>query len=318
MKIVVLEASSVGRDISWAPLSRFGEVSLYDVTPDELVAERIKDADVVIPNKCILNEASLKDAGKLQIICEAATGYNNIDVEYCKSRGILVTNAKGYSTEVVAQHTFAMLLSLYEHLDYYTTYVEDGDYSAGSSFCHLGKPFHELANQCYGIIGMGNIGRRVAKIADAFGAKVIYYSASGNTYDVPYDRVSFEELLERSDVVSIHAPLNENTKGLMNEAAFSKMKRTAVLLNLGRGPIVVEKDLVRALENCEIAAAGLDVYEQEPLPVDSPLRKMMDRDRLLLTPHMAWGSVEARTRLVEDICLSLEAFIKGTPRSLVF
>lgn len=318
MKIVVLEASSVGRDISWNSLSRFGEVTLYDVTPDELVAERIEDADIVIPNKCILNEASLKNAEKLQIICEAATGYNNIDVEYCKARGILVTNAKGYSTEVVAQHTFAMLLSLYEHLDYYTTYVEDGDYSAGASFCHLGKPFHELTNQCYGIIGMGNIGRRVAGIATAFGANVIYYSASGNTYDVPYECVSFEELLRRSDVISIHAPLNENTKGLMNAAAFSKMKRSAVLLNLGRGPIVVEQDLVRALENCEIAAAGLDVYEQEPLPIDSPLRGMMDRDRLLLTPHMAWGSVEARTRLVEDICHSIEAFLKGTPRSLVF
>ena len=229
-----------------------------------------------------------------------------------------MTNAKGYSTQMVAQHTFAMLLSLYENMDYYTTYVEDGDYSAGASFCHLGKPFHELAGQCYGIIGMGNIGRRVAEIAVAFGANVIYYSASGNTYDVPYECVSFEELLERSDVISIHAPLNENTKGLMNEAAFSKMKRSAVLLNLGRGPIVVEKDLVRALENCEIAAAGLDVFEQEPLPIDSPLRRIMNRDCLLLTPHIAWGSVEARTRLVEDICLSIEAFLKGTPRSLVF
>lgn len=318
MKIVVLEADSVGRDVSWDSLSQFGEVLLYVATPAELIAERVKDADIVIPNKCVLNESNLKDAVNLKMICEAATGFNNIDVAYCKSRGIPVTNVKAYSTDVVAQHTFAMLLSLYEKLDYYTTYVEDGNYSAGAAFSHVDRPFHELAGKCYGIIGMGNIGRKVAQIASAFGTKVIYYSASGNTYDVPYERVGFEELLARADVVSIHAPLTENTKGLMNREAFSLMKRTAVLLNLGRGPIVVEQDLVRALEDCEIAAAGLDVYEVEPLPKTSPLLRVMDRDRLMLTPHVAWGSVEARTRLIEDICLSIQAYLDGTTRSLVY
>ena len=170
---------------------------------------------------------------------------------------------------------------------------------------------------CYGIIGLGAIGRKVAEIATAFGAQVIYYSASGNTYDVPYEAVSFEELLTRSDVVSIHAPLNEKTNGLINKEAFEKMKKTAVLLNVGRGPIVVEKDLARALEDCEIMAAGLDVFEKEPLAIDSPLRNVRDRDRLFLTPHMAWGSVEARRRLVDDVCQSIQAFINGENRSRV-
>ena len=317
MKIVVLEADSVGKDVSWEPLKQFGDVELYEATPQENVAERIREADMVIPNKCLLNEENLKDASKVKVICEAATGYNNIDLAYCKQRGIVVTNVKAYSTDVVAQHTFAMLLSLYEKLDYYTTYVEDGDYSRGRAFSNVSRPFHELAGKCYGIIGLGNIGRKVAEIATAFGAQVIYYSASGRTYDVPYENVTFDELLTRSDVISIHAPLNEATKGIMNLEAFQKMKQTAVLINVGRGPIVVEKDLVRAIEDCMIAAAGLDVYEVEPLPKDSPLLQVRNRDRLMLTPHVAWGSVEARTRLVEDICKSIQAFLDGTPRSVV-
>ena len=317
MKIVVLEADAIGRDVSWDCLRQFGEVALYEATPQELIAERIREADIVIPNKCILQESNMKDAKNLKMICEAATGYNNIDIAYCQQRGIIVTNVQAYSTDTVAQHTFAMLLSLYEKLDYYATYVEDGNYSKGNTFTHVARSFHELAGKCYGIIGLGNIGRKVAQIASAFGANVIYYSASGATYDVPYQAVSFETLLEQSDIISIHAPLNEKTMHLIDKNALQKMKRSAVLLNLGRGPIVVEKDLAQAIEDGEIAAAGLDVYEVEPLPIDSPLRKVCERDRLLLTPHVAWGSVEARKRLVDDICESITAFLKGTPRSVV-
>lgn len=317
MKIVVLESDSVGRDVSFEPLSRFGELVLYVSTPNEDVAGRIQDADIVIPNKCILNEQSLAGAKNVKLICEAATGYNNIDIDYCKKRGIVVTNVKAYSTDVVAQHTFALLLSLYEKMDYYTTYVETGDYSRGQSFSNVDRPFHELAGKCYGIIGLGNIGRKVAEIATAFGCKVIYYSASGNTYDVPYEQVSFEELLTRSDIVSIHAPLNSYTEGLMNRDAFKKMKHTAMLINVGRGPIVVEKDLVRALEDCDIAAAGLDVYETEPLPQDSPLLNVRNRDRLILTPHVAWGSVEARTRLINEIEKNIQAYLDGVSRNVI-
>lgn len=317
MKIVVLEADSIGADVSWGGLKQFGEVQLYSATPQDKIAERIADADIVIPNKCVLNEASLQEASQVKIICEAATGYNNIDLAYCKSRGITVTNVRGYSTDIVAQHTFAMLLSLYEKLDYYTTYVEDGDYSAGPAFSHVTRPFHELAGKCFGIIGMGNIGRKVAEIATAFGANVIYYSASGHTYDVPYAVKSWSAFLKEADIISIHAPLNASTKGLVNREALEQMKRTAILLNLGRGPIIVEKDLAYALENGWIAAAGLDVYETEPLPKTSPLLQVRDRDRLLMTPHMAWGSTEARNRLVKDIEQSIQAFLQGRRRSVV-
>lgn len=317
MKIVVLESDSVGRDVSWDSLKEFGEVVLYESTPNELIAERIVDADVVIPNKCLLNESTLKDAKNLKMICEAATGYNNVDVDYCRSRNIVVTNVKNYSTDVVAQHTFALLLSMYEKLDYYTTYVEDGYYSDSGSFSHVARTFHELAGKCYGIIGMGNIGRKVAEIATAFGCQVIYYSPRGNTYDVPYEAVSFEELLAKSDIISIHTPLTEKTKGLIDKDAFAKMKNTAMLINVARGPIVVEEDLVRAIEDCQIAAAGLDVYEQEPLPKDSKLRQILNRDRLMLTPHVAWGSNEARSRVVEEVTKSIKGYIAGEPYSLV-
>lgn len=317
MKIIVLESDSVGRDVSWEPLGAYGDVTLYESTPQELVAERIADADIVILNKCVLDEHNLAGAANLKLICEAATGYNNIDVAYCKKRGIPVTNVKAYSTDVVAQHTFAMLLSMYEKLDYYTTYVEDGDYSANGTFSHVARQFHELSGKCYGIVGMGNIGRKVAEIATAFGCHVIYYSPSGNTYDVPYPRVAWEELLAQSDVISIHTPLTSQTEGLFDKEAFAQMKPTAMLINVARGPIVAEQDLYRAIEDCEIAAAGLDVYEVEPLPMDSPLRQVNNRDRLFLTPHVAWGSIEARTRVVEDICKSVKGYLDGELRSLV-
>ncbi len=317
MKIVVLEADSVGSDVSWDKLSELGEVKLYDSTPNELIAERIKDADIVAANKCLMNEDSLKDAGSVKLICEAATGYNNVDIEYCRKRNIKVTNVRGYSTDVVAQHTFALLLNLVEKCDYYTTYVKSGAYSAGTSFSHVAKPFHELAGMTIGIVGMGAIGRKVSEIAAAFEMNVIYYSASGNKYDVPYEAVDFDTLLAESDVISIHTPLTQTTQALFGKNAFEKMKKTAILLNLARGPIVVEKDLADALESGEIAAAGLDVYEKEPLPKDSALLRITDRDRLMLTPHVAWGSVEARKRVVEDVYLSIQAFIAGKPRNVV-
>lgn len=317
MKIAVLEADSVGRDVSWDGLKQYGEVALYSATPDELVAERIKDADIVIPNKAKLTADVLSEADHLRLICEAATGYNNIDTDYCREHGIPVTNVRNYSTDIVAQHTFAMLLSLYDRLDYYSTYVEDGDYSRGRAFSNVSRPFHELAGSTYGIIGLGNIGRKVAQIATAFGADVIYYSASGHDQDVPYRRVDLDTLLSESDVVSIHAPLNEKTKGLIGREEFHRMKHTAVLINVARGPVVVESELARAINDCEISAAGIDVYEVEPLPKDSPLLLVRDRDRLLLTPHVAWGSVEARKRLVQDVCLSIESFLAGGDRSRV-
>ena len=317
MKIVVLEAASIGTDVSWDGLREFGELVLYQTTRDEEIAARISDADVIIPNKCQIREENLCQAKKLQLICEAATGYNNIDLDACKEHQITVTNVKGYSTEAVAQHTFAMLLHLLAKMDYYSTHVESGEYSQGESFTMMGPAIHELAGRTLGIIGMGNIGRCVAEIATVFGMKVIYYSASGRVYDVPYPAVDFDTLLSLSDVVSCHAPLNDRTRGLMNQEAFQKMKPSAVFLNLGRGPIVDETALASALEKGEIQAAALDVFELEPLPQESPLLQIRNRDRLLMTPHVAWASVEARQRLVADVKESIRCYFEGRPRSIV-
>lgn len=317
MKIVVLEADSVGKDVSWKGLARFGELITYGTTREEEIPDRIRDANIVIPNKCRLCEETMKEATELQLICEAATGYNNIDLPYCKKRGILVTNVRAYSTEAVVQHTFALLLQILEKLDFYAGKIESGEYGKGESFTVMGPVFHELSGMRMGIIGLGNIGRRVAEIATVFGMEVVYYSASGRTYDVPYKAVDFDTLLSTSDVVSCHAPLNEKTRGLMNAGAFSKMKKTGIFLNVGRGPIMEERALAEALEQEKIQAAGLDVFETEPMPASSPLLKIKNRDKLFMTPHIAWATVEARTRLVEDVEKSIEAYLQGTPRCLV-
>ncbi|MBR6229058.1 MAG: hydroxyacid dehydrogenase [Eubacterium sp.] len=321
LTIVVLEADAAG--VSFDPLARFGKVITYEHTPQELVAERIREADIVVPNKCVLDQNTLADAKDLKLICEAATGYNNIDIDYCVSHGIPVTNARGYSTEAVVQHTFAMLLHLWEKLSYYADYVASGAYSSQPSFTHMGKTFHELSGKTYGIIGLGAIGRRVAEVATAFGMKVVYYSPSGNTYEVPYERLDFDAFLQSCDVISCHTPLTEKTGGLMNASSFEKCKPSCYFLNLARGPIVVEKDLVKALEEGQIAGAALDVFETEPIPPHSPLMKYIERhreegtDKLLLTPHIAWAPLEARERLVEDVAQSIAAWLEGRPRSLV-
>ena len=317
MKIVVLEAASIGSDVSWDGLKQYGDLVLYQTTRDEEIAARIFDADIIVPNKCLLREENLSQASHLKLICEAATGYNNIDLGVCRDRGITVTNVEAYSTEAVVQHTFAMLLQVLEKLNYYADFIESGEYSAQDSFTNMGMPFHELNGMKLGIIGLGNIGRRVAEVASAFGMKVVYYSASGHRQEVPYQMVDFETLLCESDVVSCHAPLNDRTRGLMNREAFHKMKSSGIFLNLGRGPIVVEEDLAEALHSGEIQAAALDVFSVEPMREDSPLLKIKNRDRLFMTPHIAWAAVEARTRLVADVEESIRCFLAGKPRSVV-
>lgn len=317
MNIVVLEADSIGKDVSYDVLNKYGDVTLYGSTPNEIVYERIKNCDIIIPNKCIIDEGCLSKADNVKLICEAATGYNNIDVNYCAKRKIAVTNVAGYSTDNVAQHTFALLLALCEKLDYYTTCVNSKKYCKGKSFCDVSKPYNELTGKTYGIVGLGAIGKKVANIAKAFGMKVIYYSSSNVKQDVEYEMVSFEELLTRSDVISIHAPLTDKTNGLFDKDAFYKMKDSAILINVARGPIVVEKDLTYALKTGAIAAAGLDVFEKEPLSEESPLFEIEDKDRLLMTPHMAWGSVEARKRLIGEISLNIEAYLNGEKRNRI-
>lgn len=308
MKIVFLDAKSIGEDIDLSGYDRLGEVVKYPYSTPEEARERTRDADVIILNKTEINEQSIGEADKLKLVCVTATGTNNLDKAYLAERGIEWRNVAGYSTESVAQHTFAMLFYLMEKLRYYDDYVKNENYVNDSMFTHFDHKFNELSGKTWGIIGLGNIGRRVADIAKCFGCKVIYFSTSGKNNQEGYNRVGFDELLEQSDILSVHAPLTDNTLGLMNREAFAKMKPSAIFLNLGRGPIVNEADLTDALNTGMIAAAGLDVLSQEPMSEDNPLRSIKDSERLIITPHIAWASIEARTRLMEIILGQIKEF----------
>lgn len=301
MKIVFLDAKTIGDDIDLSGYKELGEVVTYDFSTTEEARERTKDADVIVLNKVEINETSIGEAAHLKLVCVTATGTNNLDKEYLAKRNIPWRNVAGYSTETVAQHTFALLFYLMEKLRYYDDYVKSERYVEDVSFTHFDHVFHELSGKTWGIIGLGAIGRRVADIAKLFGCHVIYYSTSGKNDQKDYERVSFDELLRTSDIVSVHAPLTPETNGLMNAGAFGKMKPEAIFLNLGRGPIVVEQDLADALKHGQIAAAGLDVLCKEPMAADNPLKEIKDSERLLITPHIAWASIEARTRLMQII-----------------
>lgn len=315
-KIVVLDSKTLG-NVNFDKLKEFGEVVLYEKTKAEEVEERVKDASIILTNKVVLNKDNLKNAEKLEIICETATGFNNIDIEYAKSKNIAVTNVAGYSTPTVAQHTFATLLHLYDKIGYYDEFVKSGEYSKSGMFTNLDKPFNDIEGKKWGIVGLGNIGKKVAKIAEAFGAEVVYYSTSGKNNNSDYKRVELDELLSESDIISIHSPLNSNTQGLFNYDNLKKMKKSAVLINMGRGPIVVEKDLAKALDENIIAGVALDVFSVEPMPEDSPLLKIKNKEKIVMTPHIAWASVEARERLFNDLIENIKAFYRGEKRNRV-
>lgn len=310
MKIVFLDVKTIGEDIDLSGYHALGEIIKYDFSSPEEIPERTKDADVIVLNKAPINQNTIGVAKKLKLVCVTATGTNNLDKEYLAERGIEWRNVAGYSTESVAQHTFALLFYLAEKLSYYDSYVKEEKYVNDTIFTHFAEHFHQIYGKTWGIIGLGNIGRRVADIAKAFGANVIYYSTSGKNDQEAYTRVDFDTLLKSSDIVSVHAPLTEATEGLMNRDAFSKMKPNAIFLNLGRGAIVVEQDLVDALNNHQIAAAGLDVLSVEPMSADNPLLSFKDSKRLLITPHIAWASVEARTNLMNIILEQIKEWQK--------
>lgn len=301
MKIVFLDAKTLGDDIDYTGFEQMGEVVRYPFTSTEEAPDRVKDADVLVVNKVLVNRRTISSAENLKLVCVTATGTNNLDKDYLAERGIAWRNVAGYSTESVAQHTFAILFYLMENLRYYDDYVKEGRYINDRIFTHFAKTFHELNGMTWGILGLGAIGRRVADIAGMFGAKVIYYSASGAPAQEGYHQVDFDTLLSESDILSIHAPLNEYTEGLMDAEAFRKMKSSAIFLNLGRGPIINESDLAAALNAGEISAAGLDVLCAEPMSKENPLLDVHDKDRLFITPHIAWATVEARQRLMKII-----------------
>ena len=315
-KIVVLDGKTLG-NVDYIRLNEFGQVIYYDLTLKQEVAERIKDANIILTNKVVLDKENLKSATDLELICEMATGYNNIDVKYAKENNIAVTNVTGYSTTTVAQHTFAMLLHLYDNINYFDNFIKSGEYSKSVMFTNIEMPYKDLCGKVWGIIGLGNIGKRVAKIAQAFGARVVYYSTSGKNADSDYARVEFDSLLKQCDIISIHAPLNEKTEGLINYEAFTRMKKDAVLINVARGPIVVDEDLARAIDEEIIGGAALDVFKVEPIPAQNPLLDIKNKERLVLTPHVAWASIEARNRLFADLLENISAYNRGEIRNRV-
>jgi glycerate dehydrogenase len=309
MKIVFLDVKTVGDVPNLHLFEQFGEVVYYQTTSPEQTLERINGADIVIINKVVLNEKAIEGASNLKLICVSATGTNNVDKAAAFKRGIPVKNVSDYSSASVAQGTYALLLQLLNNIPYFDAYVKSGAYAQSDIFTHLEKSFWELNGKRFGIIGLGNIGRKVAKIAEAFGAEVVYYSASGQSYLQPYERLNLEDLLGTSDVISIHAPLNEYTFNLITYDRLLKMKRSAILINAGRGGIVNEADLARALDDGVIAGAGVDVFEKEPISLENPLLHIKHKERLATTPHSIWASIESRTALIEKVALNIKQFI---------
>ena len=318
MKIVILERNSVGRDVSVDRIGELGEMTVYGntVTKEE-VRERVRDADIVIANKSPLGEETLKDAPRVKLICEFATGYDNCDLAYCRSRNIRVANVRDYCTGMVAQHTFTLALALSQKLFHYDSYVKSGEYSAQDRFSNFDFPFYELEGKTWGIVGMGNIGRRVAKTASSFGCRVIFHSVTGRSTCTEYPKVDKETLLLESDFLSLHCPLSDISRNFIDGPALKKMKKSAILINVARGPVVNNSDLYEALTAGEIAGAGLDVVEKEPLEPGNPLSRIKDSNQLIITPHLAWASVEARKRCVEEAYENIAAFLRGEERNLI-
>lgn len=317
MKLVFMEADTLGNDVDLSVFNSFGEVVIYGKSNPEENAARISNADIIIVNKIPINQALLQDCKNLKLVCLTATGTNNVDFPYVTGRGIKVTNVSGYSTESVAQHTFALLFYVYEKLHFYDHYVKSGEYVKCDIFSKFDIRFHELCGKRFGIVGLGAIGRRVAGIARAFGCDVVYYSTTGTHNDPEYRRVDKETLFRESDIISIHAPLNNATRNFVGQQELSMMREDAVLLNLGRGAIVDQKALAEALLNKKIGGAGLDVLTAEPMAADNPLLMVQDSARLIITPHIGWATTEARQRCVDEVAQNISAYLQGRERNCV-
>jgi len=304
MNIVFLDALTLG-DVDFERFKKFGDVKIYQTTKPSETLDRVKEADIVVTNKVVIDK-HIMDNADIKFIQIAATGMNNVDLEYAKQKGIPVKNVAGYSTNAVIQQTFALVLGLLNKVCYFDSYTRN-EYPQSEIFTHIQNWF-EISGKRWGIIGLGEIGRGVAKIAKSFGAEVVYYSTSGKNSNPEYKRVELDELLKTSDIISIHAPLNENTKDLLNYEKLSLIKDNAVLVNLGRGGIINEKDLAEILNQKDLFV-GLDVFEKEPVNADNPLLKY--KDKTLLSPHIAWTSIEARNKLMDGIYKNIEEFAKS-------
>ena len=314
MRISVLDAATLGEDFSLAPLEPYGELCVYPTTPSELVAERLADTEVVILNKVKLGAHNLASAHALRLICITATGFDNVDIEYCRAHGIAVCNVVGYSTQCVAQVTVAMALSLITKLFAYNRFVCSGDYTSSGCFNRLTPVFHEIAGKTWGIVGYGNIGKQVARVADALGCRVLVHKR------VPIeDRecVDMDTICREADILSLHTPLNEGTYHILDERRIALLKQDAIVINVARGAVADEAALAAALASDRIGGLGVDVYSAEPMAADHPFQAILSHPNLCLTPHMAWGGYETRVRLLEEIAQNIESFLQGSRRCRV-
>lgn len=310
MRIVFLDADTVGSVHNLSRFQDFGPLTVYGYTAPEQVVERLQQQQIVITNKVVLSRSVMEQAPDLQLICITATGTNNVDLAYAQEKGIVVKNVTDYSTHSVAQHTFSLILGLLNHFRYYDLYVKIGAYGRQPLFTHLERPIWELKGKTFGIVGLGTIGRQVAHIAEAFGAEIVYFSSSGQDRHDRYARLELDTLMHRSDIVSVHAPLTDQTRNLIRYSHLSRMKSTALLINTGRGGIVNEADLARAIDENLIQGAGVDVYTEEPLPASHPLMQVHNKERLILTPHIAWASIEARNLLIDKVYENIQSFLR--------
>ncbi len=307
MKIVILDRKTLGNDVNVDIFNKFGEVEVFDITKENETKDRVKDADIVITNKVVISKEVMENSN-LKLICISATGKNNVDLEYAQEKGIEVKNVAGYSSSSVSQVAFSMIFYFVSKLNYYKNYVDQGNWQKSEIFTHIDKPFFELDNKRVGVIGLGDIGSSFAKRAQAFDCEVVYYSTSGRNNNSEFQRVELDELLSTCDIISIHCPLNEQTKDLLNYENMKNMKDGAILLNLGRGGIINEADLSKLIDEKEIYC-GIDVVNIEPIEESNPLLKVQNKNRLLLTPHIGWASVEARTRLISMVAHNIEEFL---------
>jgi len=314
MKITVLDSKTLGNDLDLSVLSRIGEVEIFDTCTEENIRERIKDTDVIINNKLKLTEKELSAAKNLKLICLAATGYDPVDVDYCRSRNIGVANVVGYSANSVSQLTVAMALSLLCHLGEYKEYTRSGKYTESKTANHVSPVFHEISGLTWGIVGLGSIGGKVAKAAEALGCRVLAFK---RTPDSEYNITDLDSLLKESDIVSLHLPLTDETRNLINAEKIALMKKNAILINVARGAVTDEKALADAIKEERIAGIGIDVYSEEPFSDSHPFYEIKERDNVIFTPHMSWGAYESRNRCIEEIILNIEAFMRGEIRNRV-
>ena len=310
-KIVFLDVSTVGQVKDLSVIENLGHYKQYDYTNTEKRIGRIADSDIVITNKVIIDREVMDACPSIKLICIAATGMNNVDRDYAAKKGIQVKNVVGYSTESVTQATFALLFYLLNSSVYYDTYVKSGEYAKSPVFTHHGREFWELHGKVFGIIGLGTIGKRVAQVASAFGSRVIYYSTSGKNINIEYEHKTLKELLQLSDIISIHCPLNEKTQNLISAKQLKLMKSSAILLNIGRGGIIDESALANALDQDQMGGAALDVLVHEPIEENNPLLQIRNSHKLLITPHIAWASIEARTLLIEKIAENIKTYLNS-------